>query len=167
MGIGHSRYFSVGKVLLVNKRFKRTVRGWAMTSLSAANFKTYASGILAFLSLLSTPVVILLVSSLPQWAPRFHNKMSWRCLPPLPAPTFKALLFELLNYYSQCAGHLSVSNWGHFTERILKVSQQRGSPPPPPQKLLLTEQFIKVLLFAHYFGWVLFKINVFFQKIVW
>lgn len=37
-----------------------------MTSLSAANFKTYALGILAFLSFLSTPVVILLVSSLPQ-----------------------------------------------------------------------------------------------------
>lgn len=60
--------------------------------------------------------------------------MSWRRLPPLPAPTFKALLFELLNYYPQRAGHLSVSNRGHFTERILKVSQQRGSPPSATPK---------------------------------
>lgn len=166
IGIVRSRYFSVGKVLLVNKRFKRTVRGWAMTSLSAANFKTYALGILAFLSLPSTPVVILLESSLPQWAPSFHNKMSCRCLSPLPVPTFKAFLFKLLNYYSQCTGHLSVNNWRHFTERILKVSQQRGSTPPlPPQKLLLIEQFIKVLLF-HSIILVEFysKINVLFQK---
>lgn len=61
------------------------------------------------------------------------------------SPAFKALLFRLLNYYSQCAGHLSVSNWRHFTERILKVSQLSGDRLF--WKHLLSGQFIKALLF--------------------